>query len=62
MDDKTYRRLFVLGQCSCGFKPRSTQAEAYHRHNFPLLCRKPKGKKSVKVDECLKDTTPKGDR
>ena len=29
--------------CSCGMSFRSISAEAVHRHNFPVLCRKPKG-------------------
>jgi hypothetical protein len=39
MDDKTYRRMFSPGGCQCGKTFRSYGAEAYHRHNFPLLCR-----------------------
>jgi hypothetical protein len=43
MDDRTYRRM--LFSCQCGHVARSASAEAYHRHNFPLLCRKPKPKR-----------------
>lgn len=28
--------------CSCGKIFRNYQQEAFHRHNFPALCRKPK--------------------
>lgn len=28
--------------CRCGKKFRSYGAEAFHRHNFPALCRRPK--------------------
>lgn len=28
--------------CRCGMRFRSYAAEARHRHNFPLLCRKAK--------------------
>jgi len=28
--------------CQCGASFRAMAAEAYHRHNFPLLCRPPK--------------------
>lgn len=38
--------------CSCGHVSRSVMAEARHRHNFPLLCRKSK----PQVDRGL--TTP----
>jgi hypothetical protein len=44
MDDRTYRRLFSPGSCSCGKSFRSMVAEAYHRHNFPLLCKQKKTK------------------
>lgn len=44
MDDKTYRRM--TWGCSCGYVARSALAEARHRHNFPVMCRKPKPKKS----------------
>lgn len=44
MDDKTYNRM--SWGCSCGHVARSAIAEARHRHNFPLLCRKPKAVKS----------------
>lgn len=27
--------------CPCGHVARSALGEARHRHNFPLLCRKP---------------------
>lgn len=40
MDERTYRRM-TLG-CSCGHIARSYAAEARHRHNFPLLCRRPR--------------------
>lgn len=30
--------------CSCGKRFRSALAEARHRHNFPVLCKKPKQK------------------
>jgi hypothetical protein len=35
--------------CSCGatFRVGSTR-ESVHRHNFPLLCKKPKAKKGEK--------------
>jgi hypothetical protein len=39
MDDKTYRRLFTPGSCVCGKTFRSMSAEAFHRHNFPALCK-----------------------
>jgi hypothetical protein len=29
-------------QCRCGMKFRSYASEAFHRHNYPILCRKPK--------------------
>lgn len=29
--------------CSCGARFKSMYAEARHRHNFPALCRPPKG-------------------
>lgn len=44
MDNKTYRRM--AWGCQCGHVARSAVAEARHRHNFPMLCRKPKVKKS----------------
>lgn len=46
MDDRTYRRLFL--SCQCGATFRSYQAEARHRHNFPLLCRKKRARAPVK--------------
>lgn len=33
--------------CSCGKTFRSYSAEAYHRHNFPLFCKKKKVANSV---------------
>jgi hypothetical protein len=51
MDDKTYRRLFMPGTCSCGKTFRSYQAEAVHRHNFPALCKVDKRRVSrVRLD------------
>lgn len=38
--------------CSCGHVSRSMAEEARHRHNFPMLCRKPKPKKSPCVGVC----------
>ena len=41
--------------CSCGATFRTYSAEARHRHNFPLLCRKPKPKPQtygVKCTDC----------
>jgi hypothetical protein len=35
--------------CQCGKRFRSYAAEAFHRHNFPALCRSPKRKR----DEAL---------
>jgi len=29
-------------QCSCGMRFRDMAAEAKHRHNFPMFCRRPK--------------------
>jgi hypothetical protein len=29
-------------ECQCGKRFRSMSAEAYHHHNFPVLCRRPK--------------------
>jgi len=29
-------------QCQCGMTFRTAIAEARHRHNFPILCRRPK--------------------
>ena len=49
VDDRTYRRM-IYG-CSCGHVARSLAAEARHRHNFPLLCRRPKVKKLQKRKE-----------
>lgn len=46
MDAKTYRRM-IYG-CRCGHVARSPVAEARHRHNFPLLCKRPKPKKTKK--------------
>lgn len=39
--------------CSCGASFRSVSAEAKHRHNFPLLCKKvkPKGDKRETSDD-----------
>jgi hypothetical protein len=53
MDEKTYRRM--IWGCSCGHVARSAIAEARHRHNFPLLCRKPKKtkKKETTADDRL---------
>lgn len=34
-------------ECSCGKRFRSLNAEAFHRHNFPTFCRKPKGPRKV---------------
>jgi hypothetical protein len=49
MDNKTYRRM--AWGCQCGHVARSAVAEARHRHNFPMLCRKPKVKKSKESKE-----------
>lgn len=44
-------------ECSCGKRFRSISAEAYHRHNFPVLCRPAKidlilsTKKMTKAEE-----------
>jgi hypothetical protein len=46
MDERTYRRM-VWG-CRCGHVARSAVSEARHRHNFPMLCRKPKLLKAKK--------------
>jgi hypothetical protein len=46
MDDRLYRR--TMWGCQCGHVARSWAAEARHRHNFPMLCRKPKPKKEKK--------------
>jgi hypothetical protein len=51
MDDKTYRRMFSPGSCSCGKIFRSMSAEAFHRHNFPALCRPPKRRKKDKCKD-----------
>lgn len=40
MDDRTYRRITL--SCSCGHVSRSFAAEARHRHNFPVYCKRPK--------------------
>lgn len=39
--------------CSCGASFRSYAAEARHRHNFPLLCRKPKAKPKQSCLGCV---------
>lgn len=44
MDAKTWRRM--QWGCQCGHMARSATGEAYHRHNFPLLCKQPKLKKA----------------
>jgi hypothetical protein len=36
--------------CRCGMSFRSISAEAQHRHNFPLLCRKPRSPKKSKKE------------
>lgn len=40
VSDATYRRMQF--SCSCGHVSRSMGAEARHRHNFPMLCKKPR--------------------
>jgi hypothetical protein len=35
--------------CSCGASFRSCAAEAFHRHNFPALCRVKKGPRRAKA-------------
>lgn len=35
--------------CQCGKRFRSYGAEAYHRHNFPLLCRRAKPSRRVLI-------------
>lgn len=37
--------------CSCGKTFRSYAAEAVHRHNFPLLCKRAKPKKEKKDEK-----------
>lgn len=44
-------------QCSCGQRFSSPLAEARHRHSFPMLCRKPKPKKSLSTPRETKWTT-----
>lgn len=39
--------------CQCGMRFRSYKAEAFHRHNFPLLCRRRK----VKDAKAVKNST-----
>lgn len=34
--------------CQCGKSFRTSSAEAMHRHNFPLLCKKPAVPKAAK--------------
>lgn len=59
MDDKTYNRM--SWGCSCGHVARSAIAEARHRHNFPLLCRKPKVPKLSETQQaCLKASAAEG--
>ena len=36
--------------CSCGKTFRSYAAEAFHRHNFPAMCKPKKIKKEKKND------------
>lgn len=39
------RHWSEIYHCSCGKTFRSYAAEAFHRHNFPALCRPPKAKR-----------------
>lgn len=41
--------------CSCGKRFRSYAAEAFHRHNFPTFCRKPKVR--IKAHKCAKSAS-----
>lgn len=49
VSDKLYRRM-QLG-CSCGHVSSNMSEEARHRHNFPLLCRKPARRCVVATNE-----------
>jgi hypothetical protein len=41
-------------QCSCGMKFRSYASEAFHRHNFPVMCRQKKIKVKKEKEEGAK--------
>jgi hypothetical protein len=51
-------------RCGCGASFRSYAAEAFHRHNFPALCRvkkspgrgNPRGQKNP-IEKSLKEST-----
>lgn len=44
--------------CRCGFRTKSYATEARHRHNFPLLCRKPKTRKAAQNAQNEHQTRP----
>lgn len=44
--------------CQCGMSFRSNGAEAQHRHNFPLMCRKPKALRVHRPPPSDRDGTP----
>jgi len=49
VSDAQYRRM--AWGCQCGHVSRSASEEARHRHNFPMLCKKPKQPKTKAVKE-----------
>ena len=45
--------------CSCGFKTKSYTRDAFHRHNFPALCRPArKCKVQKRTDPSMPAETP----
>jgi hypothetical protein len=45
----TARHWSEAMRCSCGASFRSYAAEAFHRHNFPALCRVQKSPRRAKA-------------
>lgn len=53
---RTKKHWSEILSCQCGKRFRSLNAEAFHRHNFPILCKPKKIRKSKNENQSSSST------